>query len=70
MQTYRLLEDGEEVWRGRAESVDDALDKAFTSEDVDECFLAVEGWQKQLIAREMKAYGWVRLWSGRLISDY
>lgn len=62
MYTYRVLEDGEETWRGRAYDPSDALEKFFSIGDEEPSSLiryTVEVWGTVKVSSSMSAPGWV-----------
>lgn len=64
--TFRVLESGEEVWRGTAYDEDNALDKCFFDENPGNLTYTLEKWGKVKYSRELSGPGWVKVWNGRL----
>lgn len=66
MKFYRLLEDGEEIWRGKALDIEHAEERAFWSEQPGSlCRYTLQYWGQVKISSEMKTAGWVTVYENQ-----
>lgn len=70
MNHYRIREDGEIAWQGKATDADDALERFFEDEDPSpSIFYTVEVFGEVQFSKTIKGKGWTTAFSGRLISS-
>lgn len=62
---YRVLEDGEQIWSGKAFSEDEALELAL-GEETSNLTYEIQRWGNKKISRSMSMKDWVFCWRGKL----
>lgn len=71
MKTFRLLEDGEEIWRGKACDVEHAEEKAFWDETPGSFQrYTLQRWGSVKISSTMKAAGWVTVYAEQRLTSH
>jgi hypothetical protein len=64
LETYRLLEDGEETWKGKAYSPEQAEERAFFDESPSsQIKYTLQRWGRVQVSRENHVLGWVTLYT-------
>ncbi len=68
MNTYRILENGEPYWQGRAHDCDHALERCYDDGGPGNLVtIEIQEWAKVQISSTMRAPGWVRRWEGQWV---
>jgi hypothetical protein len=71
INTYRLLEDGEELWRGKAYDAEHAEEKAFSDEppgSIPRYTLQRRGVVK--LSRQIQSMGWITVYKDERLSSH
>ena len=69
MDTYRMLEDGEESWRGKAHDVEHAEEKCFYDEPPGSLVrYTLQKWGKVKISSTMTDNGWVTIYENQALA--
>lgn len=59
MKTYRILEDGEQLWKGLAHDPDHALEKCFNDEEPGSlCRYTLQEYRMIKLSKSNKGMGW------------
>ncbi len=64
-QLYRILEDGEQIWQGKAWSENKALELALGEETGDSLY-EIQRWGDKKISSVASMKDWIFCWRGRL----
>lgn len=62
---FRVLEDGEEIWRGEAANEEMALETAL-GEETSNLTYEIQAWGDKKISGSMKMKDWVFCWRGKI----
>ena len=63
MDTYRILEDGEQIWQGRAYNSEHAEEKAFADEVPGSLNrYTLQSWGQVKVSSQIKTGGWVTVY--------
>lgn len=66
MKTFRILEDGDQYWQGRAYDADHALERCYDDGGPGSLVkVTIEKWGKVKLSRALRAPGWVKVWEGQ-----
>lgn len=69
MTTYRMLEDGEESWRGKAHDVEHAEEKCFYDEPPGSLVrYTLQRWGTVKFSKQLSGPGWVTVYENQALS--
>jgi hypothetical protein len=67
MSFYKIQENGEDFWTGRAQDVDGAIEKCYADDSPGSLVdITVLVWGSVKLSTEIRSKGWKKCWSGRL----